>query len=69
MRIFKTQQDFDVLRHAEALLVALLYQVESYYNQLMVELEDEAESEFYLGRHGYIVVLEAGDNVRDRVTF
>ncbi|KQX44595.1 hypothetical protein [Paenibacillus sp. Root444D2] len=59
MRIFKTQQDFDVLRHTEALPAALLDQVEGYFNQLMVELEDEAESEFYLGRHGYIVVLES----------
>jgi hypothetical protein len=65
MRIFKTQQDFDVLRHTVALPAALLEQVESYFNQLMVELGDEAESEFRLDRYGYIVVLEAGDNVRD----
>jgi hypothetical protein len=65
MRIVKTQQDFDVLRRAGALPTAFLDQVEDYFNQLKVELEDEAESEFRLGRHGYIAVLEAGDNVRD----
>ncbi len=65
MRIFKTQQDFDVLRHAGVLPAALLVQVEDYFKQLMIELEDEAEGEFRLGMNGYIVVLEAGDNVRD----
>ncbi len=63
MRIIKTQQDFDGLRHAEALPSALIDQVEDYFNQLRVELEDEVENEFSLGRSGYIVVLEAGDNV------
>lgn len=44
---------------------ALLVHVEDYFNQLRAELEDKTEDEFHLGRHGYIVVLEAGDNVRD----
>ena len=44
--------------------MALLVQIEDYFNLLAVE-HDEAESGFRLGRNGYIVVLEAGDNVRD----
>jgi hypothetical protein len=35
------------------------------FNQLSVELEGEAESQFCLGENGYIVLLEAGDNVHD----
>jgi hypothetical protein len=65
MRIIKTQKDFDVLRHASAIPATLLDQVKDFFLQLRDELEDEAEGEFRLGRQGYIVVLEAGDNVRD----
>jgi hypothetical protein len=65
MRILKTKQDFDVLRRSGALRAALIDQVEDYFLQLEDELEDEVGSEFCLGRHGYIVVLEAGDNLRD----
>lgn len=61
MRIIKTQQDLDVLHHTEALSSALLDQVEDYF----VQLKGEVGSEFCLGRSGYIVVLEAGDNVSD----
>lgn len=67
MRIIKTQQDFDVLRHAGATPAVLLDQVEDYFQQLRDELEDEDRSEFRLGRSGYIVILEAGDNVRNLV--
>ncbi|TDF88860.1 hypothetical protein [Paenibacillus piri] len=65
MRVIKTKQDIVILCRAEVLPSALLNQIEDYFNQLRVELEDGEESEFHLGRHGYIVVLEAGDNVRD----
>lgn len=65
MRIFKTQHDFVTLRRTRAIPVALLDLIEDYFNHLRVELEDEADGDFRLGRHGYIVVLEAGDNVRD----
>ncbi|MFE0555073.1 hypothetical protein ACFW1P_03925 [Paenibacillus sp. NPDC058910] len=65
MRIITTHQDLNVLRRAGALPAALLDQVEDYFNKLRLELENDAGSEFRLGRHGYIVFLEAGDNVRD----
>lgn len=65
MRIIKTLTDIDVLRHAEALQAELLDQVVDYFQQLRDELEDGVWSEFQMGRNGYIVVLEAGDNVRD----
>lgn len=65
MRIVKTQQDLNVLRQAGAIPATLLVQIEDFFLQLRDELEDEVESEFRLGRSGYIVVLEAGDNVRD----
>jgi hypothetical protein len=50
---------------AEALPAVLIDLVEDYFLLLRDELEVELESEFCLGSHGYIVVLEAGDNVRD----
>lgn len=62
---FWRKQDIVILRRTEVLPAALLVQVEDYFNQLSVELEDEAESQFRLGENGYIVLLEAGDNVRD----
>lgn len=65
MRIIKSKQDIVILRRAEVLPAVLLVQVEDYFNQLSVELEVEAESQFRLGENGYIVLLEAGDNVRD----
>ncbi|BFH59470.1 hypothetical protein [Paenibacillus azoreducens] len=63
MRIIKRQQDLVILRRVGALPAALLDQ--GYLFQLRDELEDEIESEFCLGSHGYIVVLETGDNVRN----
>jgi hypothetical protein len=65
LRIITTQQDFDVLRHARALPAVLLNQVENYFNQLKIEQDDEDRSELRLDGHGYIVVLEGGDNLRD----
>ena len=65
MRIIKTQKDIDSLRSSNILSVTLLDQIESYFLQLRGELEDEIESEFCLGSHGYIAILEARDNIRD----
>jgi len=50
MRIIKTQQDFDVLQRVGALPETLLDQVEDYFNQLKVELEDDAGS----GRSAFV---------------
>jgi hypothetical protein len=69
MRIIKTQQDFDVLRRAGALPATLLDQIEDYFLHLRNGLEDEDRIEFRLDGRGYIVVLEAGDNVRDLDNF
>jgi len=65
MRIIKAQQDFAVLRRAGAIPVALLDQIEDYFQQLMDEQEDEDRNQFRLEVRGYIVVLEAGDIVYD----
>lgn len=65
MRIIKSQQDIDILRRAGALPTALLDHVDDYFLQLRDELEDEDRGKFRLNRHGYFVILEAGDNVRD----
>jgi len=46
LRIISTYQDLKVLRHAKAIPQALLELVQGYFNQLRVELEDKAKSEF-----------------------
>lgn len=53
------------MRRAEVLPAMLLFQIEEYFKQLEEELGDETGKEFRLDHNGYIVVLEAGDNVRD----
>ncbi|WP_163852831.1 HAD family hydrolase [Paenibacillus elgii] len=65
MRIIKTQQDLVVLRLAVTLPVELLLQVEEYLLQLRDEQKEKEATEFRLVGRGYIVVLEAGDNIRD----
>ncbi|MFE9276809.1 hypothetical protein ACQKLN_11360 [Paenibacillus glucanolyticus] len=69
MKIIKTKRDLVMLHRVGALPAALLDQVEDYFNQLSVELEDEFEIDFCLDAQGYIVVLKAGDNVRDLGNF
>lgn len=56
--MIKTKQDIVILRRAEVLSEALLILVEDYFNQLRIELEDEAISEFRLDGCGYIVILD-----------
>lgn len=65
MRIIKTQQDLVVLRLAVTLPVELLLQVEEYLLQLRDAQKEKEATEFRLVGRGYIVVLEAGDNIRD----
>ncbi len=65
MRIIKTQQDLVVLRLAVTLPVELLLQVEEYLLQLRDEQKEKEATEFRLVGRGYIVVLEAGDNIRE----
>ncbi|WP_145321629.1 hypothetical protein [Paenibacillus xylanexedens] len=44
MKIIKTKQYIVILHHEETILSALSTQIENYFNQLNVELEDEEES-------------------------
>lgn len=53
------------MRRAEVLPASLLDHAENYFNQIRAVLDEEEENEFRLGWNGYIVVLEAGDNVHD----
>jgi hypothetical protein len=65
MRTIRTRQDFDDLRRDGTVPATLVEYLDWYFRQLETELADEEENTFCLDRHGYIVVLEAGDNVRD----
>ncbi|WP_442600558.1 hypothetical protein [Paenibacillus sp. KN14-4R] len=65
MRIIKTYQDVEFLRRAGVLPAPLFKHVDGYFRQLEVALRVDEETTFCLNRHGCIVILEAGDNVRD----
>ncbi|SDW35406.1 hypothetical protein [Paenibacillus sp. PDC88] len=53
MRIIFTYQDLKVLRQANAIPQALLELVQDYLNQLRIELEDKAKSEFIPSARNY----------------
>lgn len=64
MRIIKTQQDITTLQLAN-LFPTLLPDIQIHFNQLRDEIGVECECLFVLDRYGYIVILEAGDNLYD----
>lgn len=64
MRTIKTQQDINTLQSVKFLPEAFLEHIDKYLRQLEAALANDEEV-FSLEHHGYIVLLEAGDNVRD----
>jgi hypothetical protein len=60
----KTIQDVERMRGERALNPRYLEYVEELFGQLREALGDGDDGEFDLGPHGYVVVLEAGDDVR-----
>lgn len=65
MLTVKTADDLDRLRRLKLLSPGYLDYLEGLFGQLREALGDGDEDEFDLDPHGYIVVLEAGDDVRD----
>lgn len=65
MRTIKIRQDIDSLRRDGTMPAALSEHIDGYFRQLEVALQVDEETTFCLDRQGCIVVLEAGDNVRD----
>ena len=70
MRIIKTKKDLDVLKESGQIAEDYLKEIESYFKQLHQALGERVDgdlvkiSEFSLTDHGYIVILEEGDNLR-----
>ncbi|OME60875.1 hypothetical protein BSK59_05510 [Paenibacillus odorifer] len=64
MRIIQTQQDLDYLHHAN-LPLPMLKHIEDYFNELRDMFGDTEDTLFSLQKHGYIVILELGDNLND----
>lgn len=64
MRIIQTQQDLTSL-HFSSLTPPLLSHIERYFDQLKDMHGDIEDTIFSLQKHGYIVILEPGDNLYD----
>lgn len=70
MRIIKTKYDLDLLRKHGVVQEEFLNEIESYFKQLHQALGRNINNElmdineFSLEEHGYVVILEKGDNLR-----
>lgn len=64
MRTIQTQQDLTSLR-STSLSPPLLSHIERYFSHLKEIHGDTEDTLFSLQRHGYIVILESGDNLYD----
>lgn len=65
MRTIKTEQDLKDLERANALPEALLTYFRKEFRMFQEALNGLVDQTFDLYEHGYIVLLEPGDNVRD----
>lgn len=69
MRVIKTLRNIRCLGAAGALDTAYLNLIDGFFRQLSESLGDgQPADEFSLDQHGYFVVLERGDDVRDLST-
>lgn len=65
MRTIKTEQDLKTLEEADALPESLLKYFQNEFQMFREALSALVDQTFDLYEHGYIVLLEPGDNVRD----
>ena len=66
MFCIKTNEDINRLRKTQSLDGLYLDHIERFFLQLFDELSDTDDvDEFSLDDYGYMVILQAGDNVRD----
>ena len=69
MQKIKILKDLTNLKERQALPSPLLNHLEKYFYQLFEALSDnESPEEFSLEHHGYFVVLDVNDNLRDLCT-
>ncbi len=64
VKIIRTGADVAGLRSTSSLDGRYQAYLENLFTQLRDSLQDDEEDEFCLDKHGYIVLLEAGDDLR-----
>lgn len=65
MRVIKNQDDVRLLKEAKAISPTLAKHLTKFFNDLQADLEDMSPNTYRLEDTGHVVLLEAGDNVRD----
>ena len=65
MRVIKNQDDVRLLKEAKAISPTLAKHLTKFFDDLQADLEDMSPNTYRLEDTGHVVLLEAGDNVRD----
>jgi hypothetical protein len=65
MRVIKNQDDVRLLKEAKAISQPFAKHLTKFFDDLQVDLEDMSPNTYRLEDTGHVVLLEAGDNVRD----
>ena len=65
MRVIKNQDDVRLLTQAKAISPTFAKHLAKFFDDLQADLEDMSPNTYRLEDTGHVVLLEAGDNVRD----
>ena len=65
MRVMKNQDDVGLMLKAEAITPGFAKHLTKFFDELQADLEELSPNTYSLEETGYVVLLEAGDNVRD----
>ena len=65
MRVIKNQDEVRLMELAEAIGPELAKHLTKFFDELQADLEDMSPNTYHLEDTGHVVLLEAGDNVRD----
>lgn len=65
MRVIKNQDDVRLMAQAKAIGPQFAKHLTKFFDDLEAELEDMSPNTYRLEDTGHVVLLEAGDNVRD----
>ncbi len=65
MRVIKNQDDVRLMAQAKAISPQLAEHLIQFFDDLQADLEDMSPNTYRLEDTAHVVLLEAGDNVRD----
>ena len=65
MRVIKNQDDVRLMAQAKAISPQFAEHLIQFFDELQADLEDMSPNTYRLEDTGHVVLLEAGDNVRD----